>query len=537
MTIVKVETKPFENQKPGTGGLRKQTKVFMEPNYLENFVQASITVRKNNGDKLESWVVGGDGRYPGKLILGKIIKILVANGIKKVLVVGRDLVSPTPAISNIIKKYNADGGFILSASHNPGGINGDFGIKVEMANGGGAPEVITNAIYEETKVISEYLTLDISDDDALNMSEVEYLDPIKDYADLMESMFDFDAICGWFKAGHTFRFNAMNASTGPAAIEIFVNRLGAKREWILNSVPMDDFGGVHPEPNPTYAKDFFDDMMAGQADFGCACDGDGDRNMILGNKFYVIPSDCLAIMTKYHKLVPYYKNGLSGVARSIPTSSAVDKVAKEMGLDVYNTPTGWKFFASLLDAGKINLCGEESFGQGGDYIREKDGIFAILFWLNILAITGKSVEELVREMWNENGRIFYSQYSYEGVDKEKATKLWEDMKAIDLDGKKYGNFEIAKKEVFDYTDPVNGEVSKAQGVQILTKDNVRIFFRLSGTGTVGATIRLYIEKYESDSSKFSMSAREYLKDIYVLVDEILGIKEIFGADVKPSAIN
>ena len=481
MTIVKVETKPFENQKPGTGGLRKQTKVFMEPNYLENFVQASITVRKNNGDKLESWVVGGDGRYPGKLILGKIIKILVANGIKKVLVVGRDLVSPTPAISNIIKKYNADGGFILSASHNPGGINGDFGIKVEMANGGGAPEVITNAIYEETKVISEYLTLDISDDDALNMSEVEYLDPIKDYADLMESMFDFDAIRGWFKAGHTFRFNAMNASTGPAAIEIFVNRLGAKREWILNSVPMDDFGGVHPEPNPTYAKDFFDDMMAGQADFGCACDGDGDRNMILGNKFYVIPSDCLAIMTKYHKLVPYYKNGLSGVARSIPTSSAVDKVAKEMGLDVYNTHTGWKFFASLLDAGKINLCGEESFGQGGDYIREKDGIFAILFWLNILAITGKSVEELVREMWNENGRIFYSQYSYEGVDKEKATKLWEDMKAIDLDGKKYGNFEIAKKEVFDYTDPVNGEVSKAQGVQILTKDNVRIFFRLSGT--------------------------------------------------------
>ena len=354
----------------------------------------------------------------------------------------------------------------------------------------------------------------------------------------MESMFDFDAIRSWFKAGHTFRFNAMNASTGPAAIEIFVNRLGAKHEWILNSVPMDDFGGVHPEPNPTYAKDFYDAMMNGLAEFGCACDGDGDRNMILGDGFYVIPSDCLAIMTKYYNLVPYYaKNGLKGVARSIPTSSSVDKVAKKMGVDVYNTPTGWKFFASLLDAGKINLCGEESFGQGGDYIREKDGIFAILFWLNILAKTGKTIEELVREMWKENGRTFYSQYSYEGVDKEKANKLWEDMKSVNIDGKKYGNFEILKKEVFDYTDPVNNEISKAQGVQIFTRDGIRIFFRLSGTGTVGATLRLYIEKFENDESKFSMSAREYLKDVYVLVDEILEISKTFGEGTKPSAIN
>ena len=536
MSIIKIATKPFNDQKPGTGGLRKQTKIFMEQNYLENFVQASVTVRKNNDAEINSWVVGGDGRYPGKLVLGKIIKILIANGIRKIFVVGRDLVAPTPAISNIIGKYKADGGFILSASHNPGGVNGDFGIKVEMANGGGAPEMVTNAIYEETKNISEYLSLDVSDDDALNLSEVEYLDPIKDYADLMESMFDFDAIRAWFKTGHTFRFNAMNASTGPTAIEIFVNRLGAKKEWILNAVPMDDFGGIHPEPNPTYAKEFFDDMMNGMAEFGCACDGDGDRNMILGDKFYVIPSDCLAIMTKYHKLIPYYKNGLSGVARSIPTSSAVDRVANKMGLDVYNTPTGWKFFASLLDAGKINLCGEESFGQGGDYIREKDGIFAILFWLNILACTGKSIEELVREMWNENGRIFYSQYSYEGVDKEKANALWKNMKTVQIDGKKYGDFVIKNKTVFDYVDPVNGEISKAQGVQILTEDNVRIFFRLSGTGTVGATIRLYIEKYENDSSKFVLSAREYLKNIYALVDEILGIKEMFG-DIKPSAIN
>ena len=536
MKIIQVDTLPFDNQKPGTGGLRKQTKVFMEKNFLENFIQSSIIVRKNNGDIIDTWVVGGDGRYPGVEFLPKIIKILIANGVKKVFVVGKDLTAPTPAISHIIRKYKADGGFILSASHNPAGINGDFGIKVEMANGGGAPESITNAIYEETKVIKHYLTLDISDSEALELPEVEYLDPIKDYADLMESMFDFEAIKAWFKAGNTFRFDAMNASTGPVAIEIFVNRLGAKREWILNAVPMNDFGGIHPEPNPTYAKSTYDMMMSGVADFGCACDGDGDRNMILGKGIYVIPSDCLAVMTKYHKLIPYYKNGLSGVARSIPTSSSVDMVAEKMGLDVYKTPTGWKFFASLLDAGKINLCGEESFGQGGDYIREKDGIFAILFWLNILAKTGKTVSQIVNEMWDENGRIFYSQYSYEGVDKEKANQLWENMKVINIDGMKYGNFEIAKKEVFDYEDPVNGEISKAQGVQIFTTDGIRIFFRLSGTGTVGATIRLYIEKYEKDSSKFQLPAIEYLKDIYILVDEILGIKETFG-DIKPSAIN
>ncbi len=536
MQVIQVNTKPIENQKPGTGGLRKQTKVFMEENFLENFIQSSILVRKNNGDILEKWVIGGDGRYPGVEFLPRIIKILIANGVKKILVVGKNLTSPTPSISNIITKYNADGGFILSASHNPAGIDGDFGIKVEMENGGGAPESITNAIYEETKNIQHYLTLDISDEEALQLPEVEYVDPIKDYADLMESMFDFDAIRSWFNDGNTFRFDAMNASTGPCAIEIFVNRLGAKKEWILNSNPKPDFGGVHPEPNPTYAADIYNAMMEGIADFGCACDGDGDRNMILGKGFYVIPSDCLAIMTKYHKFIPYYKNGLSGVARSIPTSSSVDRVAEKMGLDVYKTPTGWKFFATLLDAGKINLCGEESFGQGGNYIREKDGIFAILFWLNILAKTGKTVEELVREMWNENGRIFYSQYSYEGVDKEKAHQIWENMKIVEINGKKFGNFEIAKKEIFDYVDPVNGEVSKNQGIQIFTTDGVRIFFRLSGTGTVGATMRLYIEKYENDISKFSLSAKEYLKDVYILVDEILGIKDAFG-DIKPSAIN
>ncbi len=535
MNVIDVLTKPFDNQKPGTGGLRKQTKVFMQENFLENFLQSSLNVRIKNGDVLNSWVIGGDGRYPGVEVLPKIIKILIANGVKKVFVVGKDLTAPTPAISNIIRKYNADGGFILSASHNPAGINGDFGVKVEMNNGGGAPESITNAIYEETKTISLYKSLDISDDEALKLNQVEYLDPIKDYADLMESMFDFDAIKSWFK-NHTFVFDAMHASTGPTAIEIFVNRLGANRDSIINEVPMNDFNGVHPEPNPTYAKNTFDFMMNGGADFGCACDGDGDRNMILGKGFYVKPSDSLAILTKYHKLIPYYQNGLNGVARSIPTSSAVDAVAKNMGLDVYATPTGWKFFATLLDANKINLCGEESFGQGGDYIREKDGIFAILFWLNILAKTSKSVEEIVCEMWNENGRYFYSQYSYENVDKQKAENLLLKMQSIDLNGKVFGDFTIKSKEVFNYVDPVSGEVSNNQGIQIFTNDGTRIFFRLSGTGTIGATLRLYIEKYESNPEKFDIPVLEYLKDVFLLVDEIFEIHQNFG-DIKPSAIN
>lgn len=536
MNIKEIATKPFDNQKPGTGGLRQRTKIFMEPNFLENFIQASLNVRIASGDKIDTWVVGGDGRYPGIEFLPKIIKMLIANGVKKVLVVGRELVAPTPAISNVIRKYKADGGFILSASHNPAGINGDFGVKVEMSNGGQAPEAVTNAIYEDTKKIAFYKTLDISDDEALNLAEVEYLDPIKDYADLMQSMFDFDAIKGWFDAGNTFRFDAMNASTGPVAVEIFVNRLGAKREWIINDKPLPDFGGVHPEPNPTYAKSIYDFMMEGGADFGCACDGDGDRNMILGRGFYVKPSDSLAILTKYHKLIPYYRDGLTGVARSIPTSSAVDLIAKDLGIDVYTTPTGWKFFASLLDANKINLCGEESFGQGGNYIREKDGIFAILFWLNILSKTGKTVREIVEEMWNENGRYFYSQYSYEGVDKPKAEAIIERMKAVDIDGGNFAGFTIKKKEVFNYVDPVSGEESKNQGIQIFTTDGTRIFARLSGTGTVGATIRFYIEKYEKDKSKFNVPVMDYLADVYKLVDEIFEISKNFG-DIKPSAIN
>ncbi|MDR1477008.1 MAG: alpha-D-glucose phosphate-specific phosphoglucomutase [Rickettsiales bacterium] len=537
MDVKTVSTKPRNDQKPGTGGIRARTRTFMEPNYLENFVQSVINVWKSRGYGFETFVIGGDGRYPGLEFLPKIIKILAANGIRKVMVVGRGLVATTPAVSHIIRKYGADGGFMLSASHNPGGIDGDFGIKTEMPNGGGAPEYFTGPLFEETKSISEYLTLNISDDEAMALPMIEYVDPVKDYADLMESMFDFALIRKWFATGHTMRFDAMNASTGPAAREIFVKRLGAPADSIVRGTPMPDFDGLHPEPNPHYNPDIVRFMVEEKgADFGAACDGDGDRNMILGRGILVYPPDSLAVMVKHHGLIPYYRNGLKGVARSLPSSSAVDLAAERIGAECYRTPTGWKFFATLLDAGMISLCGEESFGQGGDYIREKDAIFAILFWLNIMAATGETPAQILRGLWDENGRVFYSQYSYEGVDKAKAETLVEYIKGADLTGKKFGAFAIKSKENFRYVDPVDGSVSDNQGVQIFTENGVRIFFRLSGTGTVGATLRFYVEKYESDPSKFGLDLHEYMRDAYILVDEIFRIGDNFPDAKKTVAI-
>ncbi|MDR1008781.1 MAG: alpha-D-glucose phosphate-specific phosphoglucomutase [Rickettsiales bacterium] len=524
---MRIEITPFTTQKPGTGGLRRPTREFILPHYAESFVQAVINRFKALGMPIEKMAFGSDGRWPGKEMLPRLIKVLLANGVKKILVAGRDFVATTPAVSHLIRHHKCDGGFMLSASHNPGGIDGDFGIKVEMPNGGQPAESFTNALYEETKKLTSYETLEISDEEALFKAET--IDAKEEYLDLMRSMFDFPVIHKWFDEGRTLRFDCMNASTGPYAHRIFAEEFGAKPEWILRDIPLGDFGGIHPEPNPTYARELYDFMMNTRgADFACACDGDGDRNMVMGKGIFVSPPDALAIMTKYYKLIPYYRDHLTGIARSIPTSSAVDMVAKKLGLKSYATPTGWKWFASLLDAGMVQLCGEESFGQGGDYIREKDGIFAILYWINIMGATGKGPYELLHELWNEYGRVFYSQYSYEGVDKDKAEAVVKYAREADL----IGSYGIVSQESINYRDPATGEVSRNQGIQLVTGDGSRIFMRLSGTGTVGATLRLYIEKHEKHAYKFDMPTCEYLAPLRENTARIFRIGKYFG-DLQP----
>jgi len=537
MRTITVQTLPHANQKPGTGGLRSRSRTFMQENFLENFMQSALDVFKSKNMRAEFFVIAGDGRFLCREFLPRIIKILAANGAKRIMIVGRDITAPTPAASHIIRKYRADGGFVMSASHNPGGIDGDFGIKVEMPNGGGAPESFTDALYARTKEIKEYKTFDISDDEALALPIVEFIDATRDYADLMESMFDFPLIKKWFEKGGTIRFDAMWASTGAAAREIFIKRLGAPGNSVIRGESKPDFGGLHPEPNLRYNPEIANFMMNGPgADLGAACDGDGDRNMIFGRGIFVSPPDSLAIMTRHHKLIPYFAKGLSGVARSIPTSSAVDLVAKKMGLDCYKVPTGWKWFASLLDAGMISLCGEESFGQGGNYIREKDAIFAILFWLNILAATGKTVRELMNELWRDFGRVFYTQYSFEGVDAARVAELCEYIRTADLVGAGFGKAKIKSKTELAYTDPATGATAANVGTEILTTDGTRIFFRLSGTGTVGATLRFYAEKFEPDATKFGVDSREYMRDAVAAADRLFRISEFFPDAEKTVAM-
>ena len=561
MHIKAIATQPIDGQKPGTGGLRARTRDFMRENYLENFVASAMTVLTRK-EVVKSFVIGSDGRYPGQEFLPKIIKLLLAYGIDEIIIAGRHFIAPTPAISHTIRKYNADGGFILSASHNPAGVDGDFGIKTQMSNGGGAPEAITNAIYAETQKITEYKIADISDEEALNHNAVKLVDAPRDYIELLRGMFDFPAIKNWL-ANHKFVIDCMNAAAGPTARMLFCDQLGVPQENIWRSVPMDDFGGVHPEPNPTYAPELYEFMMNGNnigepqantnnspslakgwiapkaqdgvvaAEFGAALDGDGDRDMVLGSGFFIYPSDALAIMALHHDAIPYFKNNWKGAARSRPTSSALDFVQP----GAHAVPTGWKYFASLLDAGLISICGEESFGQGGDYIREKDGLFAVLYWLNILAVTGKTARELVTDMWKKYGRVFYSQYSYEGVDKAGADRTLEYITSADLIGQVFDGHKIISKEVFNYTDPVTGEVARDQGIEIKTDDGIRIFFRLSGTGTVGATLRFYLERHETDATKFDMRGQDYLHDLYDTVAKIFKLDEFFTPVIKPSAIN
>ena len=543
MSIKVVTTSPFSDQKPGTSGLRKKVTVFQTPNYLENFVQSIFDSLE--GFQGQTLVVGGDGRYYNRHAIQVILKMAAANGFGKILV-GRGGILSTPAASCIIRKYNAFGGIILSASHNPAGKDGDFGIKYNTGNGGPAPEKITDAIYNITKSITEYKILEADDlnldqigESQLGDTTIAVIDSVADYAELMGELFDFDRI-KLLLASPNFRmcFDGMHAVTGPYAQEILVNRLGAPASALQSCVPLEDFGDGHPDPNLVYAHDLVDVLYGEDApDFGAASDGDGDRNMILGCKFFVTPSDSLAILAANAHHVPAYKGGLAGIARSMPTSQAPDRVAARLGIECYETPTGWKFFGNLLDAGKATLCGEESFGTGSNHVREKDGLWAVLFWLNVLAARQQSVEAIVKEHWQLYGRNFYSRHDYEGVDSDRANTLIANLRAkfADLPSQKFGNYEVAFCDDFSYTDPVDGSVSSKQGVRIGFTDDSRIVFRLSGTGTEGATLRLYVESYEPNIAKHNLDTQEALKELIEIADQIAQIKTLTGRD-RPTVI-
>ena len=543
MHIQSISTTPFSDQKPGTSGLRKKVPVFRQPHYLENFTQSIF-------DSLEDYqgktlVLGGDGRYYNREAIQIILKIAAANGFGRVLV-GQGGILSTPAASCIIRKNHAFGGIILSASHNPAGPNEDFGIKYNIGNGGPAPEKVTEAIYARSKVIDEYKIIDAADVDLdqlgssqLGTLTVEVIDAVADYAELMESLFDFDQIHQLLTGGQ-FRMcmDSMHAVTGSYAQAIFEQRLGAPAGTVINGTTLEDFGGGHPDPNLVYAHELVEILYGPDApDFGAASDGDGDRNMILGCKFFVTPSDSLAVLAANAKLVPGYSSGLAGIARSMPTSQAADRVAAQMGIDCYETPTGWKFFGNLLDAGKATLCGEESFGTGSNHIREKDGLWAVLFWLNILAVRQQSVEQIVREHWQTYGRNYYSRHDYEGVESDRANSLMNSLRALipTMKGKHFGQFEVEYGDDFSYTDPVDGSISQKQGIRIGFTDGSRIVFRLSGTGTQGATLRVYIESYEPDSTKHDLEPQQALADLIAIADEIAQIRTVTGMD-QPTVI-
>ncbi|MBL4711921.1 MAG: alpha-D-glucose phosphate-specific phosphoglucomutase, partial [Gammaproteobacteria bacterium] len=521
------KTTPFEGQRPGTSGLRKKVKVFQQAHYLENFVQSVFdAIGDFSGSTL---VVGGDGRFYNREAIQIILKMAAANGFSKTLV-GQGGILSTPAASCIIRKYKAYGGLILSASHNPAGPDEDFGIKYNIGNGGPAPEAVTEAMFAGTETISEYKTLDVADislDDIgtqqLGDMSVEVVNPVTDYAELMQTLFDFDAIRTLLNSDFRMAFDAMHAVTGPYAKVVFEDMLGVPADNNINCEAKEDFGGGHPDPNLTYAKELVDIMYGDNApDFGAASDGDGDRNMILGKHFFVTPSDSLAIMAANATLVPGYADGIAGVARSMPTSEAVDHVAKKLGIDCYETPTGWKFFGNLMDAGKVTLCGEESFGTGSDHIREKDGLWAVLFWLNILAARKQSVEQIVTEHWAEYGRSYYTRHDYEAVNASSANNMMDDLRSRfdKLAGTNFAGRSIKVCDDFSYTDPVDQSVSTGQGMRILFEDGARIIFRLSGTGTEGATVRIYIESYESDTAKQGMDAQDALRDLIGIATDI-----------------
>jgi phosphoglucomutase len=542
MTIRTVTTQPFNDQKPGTSGLRKRVPVFQQPHYLENFVQSIFdSIAAPQGSTL---VLGGDGRYYNREAIQIILKMAAANGFGRVLV-GQGGILSTPAASCVIRKHQTYGGIILSASHNPGGPEGDFGIKYNVTNGGPAPEKVTEAIFARSKQITEYRILDAADValDELGVSQlggmqVEVIDPVADYAELMASIFDFDAIRALLAGGFRIKFDAMHAVTGPYAREILEKRLNAPAGSVMNAEPLPDFGNGHPDPNLTYAHELVDIVYGDHApDFGAASDGDGDRNMILGKGFFVTPSDSLAILAANATLVPGYKNGLAGIARSMPTSAAADRVAQALNIPCFETPTGWKFFGNLMDAGKVTLCGEESFGTGSDHVREKDGLWAVLFWLNIVAVRKQSVEAIVREHWAKYGRNVYSRHDYEGLPTESANGLMTHLhdSFAELQGKKLGNYEVLFCDDFSYTDPVDGSVSTGQGVRIGFADGSRIVFRLSGTGTEGATLRIYLEAYEPDVAQHHLDAQAALAELIEIAGEVSQLRTRTGRE-QPTVI-
>ncbi|TPK81238.1 alpha-D-glucose phosphate-specific phosphoglucomutase [Mesorhizobium sp. B2-4-13] len=537
-----VSTKPYSDQKPGTSGLRKKVPVFQQEHYAENFIQSIFDAL--DGFKGKTLVIGGDGRFYNREVIQKAIAMAAANGFGKVMV-GQGGILSTPAASHVIRKYKTFGGIILSASHNPGGPHEDFGIKYNAGNGGPAPEKLTDAIFAKTKTISSFKIADIDPIDIDTVATVkaagmtvEIIDPVTDYAELMESLFDFDALRKLFKSGFRMRFDAMHAVTGPYAKEILEHRLGAPNGTCRNFKPLPDFGGHHPDPNLVHAKHLYDEMMGPDApDFGAASDGDGDRNLIIGKGIFVTPSDSVAMLAANARLAPGYKDGLKGIARSMPTSGAADRVAHKLGVGIYETPTGWKFFGNLLDAGMATICGEESAGTGSNHVREKDGLWAVLLWLNILAARGESCKQIVTEHWETYGRNYYSRHDYEEVESDRANALVDELRAKlgSLPGTSVRGLKIANADDFAYHDPVDGSTSEHQGIRVLFEGGSRVVFRLSGTGTSGATLRVYIERYEPDKSRHDLDTQEALADLISAADDIAGIKSHTGRN-KPSVI-
>jgi phosphoglucomutase len=546
MRIQTVATTPFTDQKPGTSGLRKKVAVFKASHYLENFVQSVFDcVGQPAGSTL---ALGGDGRYLNREAIQVILRMAAANGFGKVLV-GQGGILSTPAASCVIRKYATFGGLILSASHNPGGPEGDFGIKYNTANGGPAPEKITDAIFARSKKLTSYRILDAADIDLdrigtqrLGDMTVEIIDPVADYAELMESLFDFAAIRALIGGGFRLCFDAMHAVTGLYAHEILERRLGAPAGTVINGVPLEDFGGGHPDPNLTYADQLVAVMYGTNdttpaPDFGAASDGDGDRNMILGRGFFVTPSDSLAVIAANAALAPGYAKGIAGIARSMPTSAAADRVAQRLGIPCYETPTGWKFFGNLMDAGKVTLCGEESFGTGSSHVREKDGLWAVLFWLNILAKRRQSVAQVIEDHWAVFGRNVYSRHDYEALPTEIAHGIMAQVRSrfADLPGQRLGAYTVKACDDFSYTDPIDGSVSTGQGLRILFEDGSRIVFRLSGTGTEGATLRLYLESFEADPARQKVDAQLALAELIAIAGEVSQLRQRSGRE-RPTVI-